>query len=176
MVRQWFSLSAALALAVLIVATDSSQARQRRLGRRFRGDSDGYVFNGRFRGYSNGYAAMEPQTGSRRADYYSPDTPGAAMQPSPVLVELRVPANAEILFDGTKTVQKGTLRRYISPPIEPGRHYAYVVKAMWMEDGREKTETRTLTVHAGERRTADLTKPAPEPLTKPSPVKDTEKE
>jgi uncharacterized protein (TIGR03000 family) len=70
---------------------------------------------------------------------------------SAVLISVSVPADAEIWFDGSKTVQTGTLRRFVSPPIVPGHDYAYEVTAKWMENGREVTQSRRVLVHAGER-------------------------
>src|SRR5262249_30195030 len=119
MVRQWFSVSAVLAVSALLVAGDASQARERRLLRRFRGDPDNVVMAGsptesyrvvrerRFgrRGhfYTETYVTEGTQTGVRRAMYLAPES---ATAPSPVLLDVRAPADAEILFDGAKTVQK----------------------------------------------------------------------
>ncbi len=69
---------------------------------------------------------------------------------SAVLISVSVPADAEIWFDGSKTVQTGTLRRFVSSPIVPGHDYAYEVTAKWKEDGREVTQSRRVLVHAGE--------------------------
>jgi uncharacterized protein (TIGR03000 family) len=68
----------------------------------------------------------------------------------PVYIEVRVPADAEIWFDGAKTVQAGTVRRFVSPPLTPGRDYSYEVRAKWREDERELTQSRRITFHAGE--------------------------
>ena len=46
MVRHWFSLTIVMALAVLAVAVDDSQGRERRLGRRRRDNTVTYVRNG----------------------------------------------------------------------------------------------------------------------------------
>jgi uncharacterized protein (TIGR03000 family) len=68
-----------------------------------------------------------------------------------VLMTVSVPADAEIWIDGSKTMQTGTLRRFVSPPILPGQDYAYEVTAKWKEDGHEVTQSRRVRVHAGER-------------------------
>lgn len=70
--------------------------------------------------------------------------------PAPVEIAVLVPANAAIWFDDAKTTQTGTLRRFVSPPLTPGRDYTYEVRARWTEEGREITQRRRLTVHAGE--------------------------
>jgi uncharacterized protein (TIGR03000 family) len=70
--------------------------------------------------------------------------------PAPVEVEVRVPADAEIWFDGARTRQTGKVRQFVSPPVTPGHDYTYEVRARWKEGGKEVTQTRRITVHAGE--------------------------
>jgi uncharacterized protein (TIGR03000 family) len=67
-----------------------------------------------------------------------------------VTVNVSVPADAEIWFDGNKTRQTGPARSFVSPPITPGHDYAYVLKARWLENGKEVTQTRRVIVHAGD--------------------------
>src|SRR5262249_29983293 len=50
-------------------------------------------------------------------------------------VQVRVPANATVWFDGEPTEQTGPYRRFWTPPLEPGKVYTYQVKARWMLDG-----------------------------------------
>jgi len=67
-----------------------------------------------------------------------------------VLLNVSVPASAEIWFEGKKTAQSGRRRQFISPPLIPGREYSYDVKARWTENGKEVTRTRHLVVQAGD--------------------------
>ena len=83
-----------------------------------------------------------PQTVSTPAE-----SPSTAL---PVHIEVRVPAGAEIWFDDEKTVQAGTVRLFVSPPLPPGRDYTYEVRARWREDGSEVTQSRRVTVRAGQ--------------------------
>jgi uncharacterized protein (TIGR03000 family) len=92
---------------------------------------------------------------------YPPDSAMSARTRS-VLLEVRVPANAEVWIEGTKTLQKGAVRQFISPPIEPGRDYSYKIEAKWMDKGSEQTQSRTLVVRAGQLTRIDLTKMAEE--------------
>ena len=96
---------------------------------------------------ADGYQALYPPQSDAYLGYTSTRWPvnGA------VLISVSVPADAGIWFDGSKTVQTGTLRRFVSPPIVPGHDYAYEVTAKWKEDGREVTQSRRVLVHAGER-------------------------
>src|SRR5208283_2714487 len=41
----------------------------------------------------------------------------------PVLIQMALPANAEVWFDGDRTSQSGTFRQYLSPAIPEGRNY-----------------------------------------------------
>lgn len=157
MVRRWFSVLAVLAVAILMLAADSSQGRQRRLGRRFRNSSDTYVQGMPSNAPGEGMAA-DMQSDGRRADYYEPGTQGMSSRARPVRLEVRVPADAQVWIDGTKTQQKGTVRQFISPPVEPGRQYSYKIEAKWMDNGNERTRTQTLAVRAGELQRVDLTK------------------
>jgi uncharacterized protein (TIGR03000 family) len=74
--------------------------------------------------------------------------PGATAD-SPANLTVTVPADAELWFDGTKTVSTGPVRLFHSPPLEPGRRYTYDIRARWQEDGRDVTQTQTVPVTAG---------------------------
>jgi len=134
-----------------------------RFGRR--ANTEGVVYAG---GYVNGtpgtmigpgtYVLQPGDSGARMANYFSPDGQGALTRPNRVLIELRVPAGAEVTFDGEKTTSTGTLRQYVSPPLTAGQPYSYRVTATWQDDGKEVVRTRTVQFRAGERRTLDLTR------------------
>jgi len=158
MVRRWFSITAVLAVAVLMMVADASQGRERRLGRRLRERrSDANVTYVRT---EEAPVPADADTGGRRMDY-PPDSAMSARTRS-VLLEVRVPANAEVWIEGTKTLQKGVVRQFISPPIEPGRDYSYKIEAKWMDKGSEQTQSRTLVVRPGELKRVDITKMAEE--------------
>jgi len=67
-----------------------------------------------------------------------------------VTVNVSVPADAEIWFDGTKTTQTGAARSFVSPPVSPGHDYTYEVKVRWRQNGKAVTRTRRVIVHAGD--------------------------
>jgi len=76
------------------------------------------------------------------------------------LVDVRVPdPNAEVWFGNSRTAQRGTLRGFMSPLLEPGHNYAYIIKARWMEDGREVTRAKTVPVRSGSQVMVDFTVP-----------------
>jgi uncharacterized protein (TIGR03000 family) len=66
-------------------------------------------------------------------------------------IDVRVPAGATIWFDEAPTTQTGSLRRFVSPLLDPDTDYVYRVKVRWQEGGRNVTRTREVTVHAGDR-------------------------
>jgi len=89
---------------------------------------------------------------------------GATAQSSPApdnaaRVRVVVPAGAKVWFDGKDTKQTGTLRRFESPQLTPGKDYTYDVKATWTENGKEVTRTRHVDVRANSGVTVDFTRP-----------------
>jgi uncharacterized protein (TIGR03000 family) len=74
----------------------------------------------------------------------------------PATIRLYVPADAQIVFDGYKTEQTGTVRRFISPPLLPGQTYKYDLKASWKADGKEVVQTKEVRIQAGQETTLDL--------------------
>lgn len=92
--------------------------------------------------------------------YNLPRYNSAATTPAPAqhrlpenaaLVTVNVPADAEIWFSGNKTNKTGAVREFETPPLEPGANYSYVVRARWMENGKEVDQTKKVAVHANDR-------------------------
>jgi uncharacterized protein (TIGR03000 family) len=75
---------------------------------------------------------------------------------APAEITVVVPADAEIFFDGEPTRQRGTQRRFVSPPLEIGRTYNYVVLARWRDGGRPVEQTRKVPVTGGARVRVDF--------------------
>jgi uncharacterized protein (TIGR03000 family) len=65
-----------------------------------------------------------------------------------VLVSL--PADAKLYVDGqlTRTADKA-FRTFMTPDLEDGMEYRYVMKAEVVRDGQTQTETQTVIVKAG---------------------------
>ena len=63
-----------------------------------------------------------------------------------VLIDVTVPADAKITFQGANTTQTGGVRRFVSPSIAPGYKYAYNIQATWLEHGRQVSQSRSFTV------------------------------
>jgi uncharacterized protein (TIGR03000 family) len=63
---------------------------------------------------------------------------------------LRVPADAEVWVGDVKTKQSGDSRYFFSPPLTPGKKYAYEMRIRWMKDGKPVEEKQRILVQAGE--------------------------
>jgi uncharacterized protein (TIGR03000 family) len=102
-------------------------------------------------------------------DGYSESGPEPSSPPAPasdqsVRVDVRVPvADAEVFFDDSKTSQTGMVRYFESPPLEPGAAYEYTIRARWIADGKPVTQTRKITVFAGQRVGVNFGAPAGRP-------------
>jgi uncharacterized protein (TIGR03000 family) len=77
------------------------------------------------------------------------------------LLTVRVPANAEVWVEGVKTSSTGPLRRFQSPPLQPGQRYVYTVRAQWQENGQPVTDTHKVDVAAGANISVNFQYPAP---------------
>jgi uncharacterized protein (TIGR03000 family) len=96
-----------------------------------------------------GFFAREPSEEEQR----KPITPQRVLAPDAksATMDVRVPAGAEIWFEGSKTGQRGTTRTFVSPPLEPGQGYTYAIRARWNEGGKDVEQTRKVSVHSSER-------------------------
>ncbi len=85
-------------------------------------------------------------------------TPAAAQQAAqPANLRIRLPADARLTVEGQETRQTGPVRRFISPPLTPGKNYHYTFQWTYRKNGQTVTRTRIVYVHAGENREIDLT-------------------
>jgi uncharacterized protein (TIGR03000 family) len=75
-----------------------------------------------------------------------------------VLINVRVPAGAEVRFNGSKTSQTGSLRSFVTPALEPDRDYSYEIRVRWMEAGRPVEGMRKINLRAGDRLTLNFTR------------------
>jgi len=75
---------------------------------------------------------------------------GMLMDNTRALIDVRVPANARVLFDNSPTQQQGTNRRFVTPPLEPNNQYVYKITAEWTENGQQRHEDRTVRLTPGQ--------------------------
>ena len=77
------------------------------------------------------------------------------------LLRLLVPANAEVLVEGSKTATTGTVREFVSPPLYPGKNMIYSILVRYTDSGGKRIEeTHSIRVRANDRFDIDCTKPA----------------
>jgi uncharacterized protein (TIGR03000 family) len=81
-----------------------------------------------------------------------PPPPG----PDVAVLNVHVPARAQLSFEGLKIVQPQGWHSYLSPPLTKGDRYTYHIQAMWDESGRPVEISRKVAVQAGDRLMLDL--------------------
>jgi uncharacterized protein (TIGR03000 family) len=156
MVRRQFSIAGLLAVGVLMIATDVSQAQllQRLRDRMGRGGDEGS--SRRFtlrRSYYRG-----EQTVMENGAPISGQISSGQVSSSQVALDIRVPSSAEVFVAGEKISGTGTMRTFTSDNLTAGQTYEYKVKGKWTENGKEVVRERTVKAVPGKRTMVDLTR------------------
>ena len=81
-----------------------------------------------------------------------------------VTVEVFVPEGARLFIEGQETRSTGPMRRFVSPPLLPGK-YTYTIKAILPSRNGPRTVTRRIDVRPGDFESIDLREPGQRPLT-----------
>jgi uncharacterized protein (TIGR03000 family) len=81
-----------------------------------------------------------------------------------VMVEVYVPEGARLFIEGQEMRSNGPMRRFVSPPLQPGK-YAYTIKAIIPGRNGPRTVTRRIDVRPGDFESIDLREPAQRPIT-----------
>jgi uncharacterized protein (TIGR03000 family) len=85
---------------------------------------------------------------------------------------VRLPADARLLADGTLIPGSGTVRVFVSPPLEPGRDYVYDLVIEVDRNGKTLRDSQTQTFQAGKTVNVTFTEPRADspapPLAQPS--------
>jgi uncharacterized protein (TIGR03000 family) len=157
MLRKWFLVPLLGSLAVLFVAVDVAQAqlrdriataRERRLERR---DARRGVL-------TPTVAAQSGQASStvRVSNYFTPASEGMA---DAARIRVILPdAQARVLFDDTATKQIGVDRLFLTPALTAKAANNYLIRATFMQGGREVTLERNVTVAPGRTYEVDFTR------------------
>jgi uncharacterized protein (TIGR03000 family) len=95
-------------------------------------------------------AYYPPAEATYESGYYG-TRPEFVVPADAALIDLAVPANAEVWFSGEKTKATGEIRSFVTPALEKDRRFAYEVRVRWMENGKVKEKIEKLPVHAGDR-------------------------
>jgi uncharacterized protein (TIGR03000 family) len=70
--------------------------------------------------------------------------------PNAITLVAHVPENAQVWIGDKVTTSTGTLRLFQSPPVARGTSYSYPVRVAWVENGKLVSQTRDLSVKAGD--------------------------
>lgn len=84
--------------------------------------------------------------------------------PRTAYITVHLPEDAEVWIANIKTKQKGTLRRFVSQPLEPGQKISYEIKATWQEGPNKVEQTRQVELYPGTRSIVDFMAPAEEEI------------
>jgi uncharacterized protein (TIGR03000 family) len=87
-----------------------------------------------------------------RSGYYAPGTfdQGMTTGPAPATVVVHLPADARLTVDDQPTRATSDERVFISPPLQPGQNYFYVLRAELNRNGEKLTASQNVTVRAGQ--------------------------
>jgi len=87
--------------------------------------------------------------------YQSSYPPSNVMQPdnlgNTAMIEVTVPPNVDLWFDGNKTQQTGSTRYFVTPPLTPGQTFSYEVRIAPPNSPDNASTTRRVEVQAGKR-------------------------
>src|SRR4051794_5738245 len=72
-----------------------------------------------------------------------------------VTVEVYVPETARLFLEGQEMTSRGVMRRFVSPPLAPGK-YTYTLKAILPGPTGPQTLTRQIDVRPGDFESIDL--------------------
>jgi uncharacterized protein (TIGR03000 family) len=72
-------------------------------------------------------------------------------------IDVRLPADAELSFQGIRMNQAGPFRQFVTPPLQPTQSYGYTVRATWTENGQPVTQERQVRFRPEERVMVDFT-------------------
>jgi uncharacterized protein (TIGR03000 family) len=140
-------------------ATDNNRYADRRFFGRRRG-GDNYYNDGYYYGDNQGsYRSYYSPDGSRVGGYEESEMANDSVVGKGVLISMRVPADAQVTFDGEKTKQTGTFRQFLSPALEGKGPFTYQIKVSWTENGAPVTRTRSLNVQPGQRLMVNMMQP-----------------
>jgi len=95
---------------------------------------------------STNQLATPPATASTNQSFYA--GPGTVSDKAEFKVKVPVP-NAKVFFNDALVEQQGVDRTLMTPVLQPGT-YNYRVRAVWAENGVDKTQERTVSVQPGQ--------------------------
>jgi uncharacterized protein (TIGR03000 family) len=121
----------------------------------------GYSYGNAPGGY--GYATFPdyaPYTGAPGTIVTSPTNPtygtpqmirpeGMAENATSAQLSVKLPASAQLAIDGRPTTSTGESRQFVTPPLEQGKDFTYVLTGKMTREGKEVRAEKKVTVRAG---------------------------
>jgi uncharacterized protein (TIGR03000 family) len=77
-----------------------------------------------------------------------------------IQIDLQVPSEAKVYFNGSATKQTGMSRSFVGSSLTQGIQYGYTVRVEWQDGGRLVEQTRNVSFMAGDHVSLDFTKRA----------------
>jgi uncharacterized protein (TIGR03000 family) len=128
------------------------------------GDRGGYWSNGRWYGpsrsyYYDSYPRYVESYDVAPTQTYQTETVVQESASNNARIRVRVPdPNAEVLFNGSPTEQRGMDRLFETPPLENSNKHSYEIKARWRdENGQMMEKSRTVYLQRGKESLVDFT-------------------
>jgi uncharacterized protein (TIGR03000 family) len=84
---------------------------------------------------------------------------GAIDRPASATLIVNLPADAKLTVDGVVTKSTSAVRRFSTPPLEPGKEYGYTLRAEIPNDGPVEVVTKRVVVRAGQETRTTLALP-----------------
>jgi uncharacterized protein (TIGR03000 family) len=82
--------------------------------------------------------------------------------PQPAVIKVLIPGDARLAVDDSETKATGGERKFVTPPLAPGRTFSYTLTAVWQDGGRRIKRMAIATVQAGEETVVDLRPNSPD--------------
>lgn len=82
--------------------------------------------------------------------------PQASLNADSAVLTVSVPADAKIFVNGSATSSVGAERNYVSRDLRAGFNYTYELRAEFVREGKPVTETKTVTLTAGQTARVDF--------------------
>jgi len=117
-----------------------------------------YVYNTMPMYYGDAGPGYMPATSSYQSFY--PQNSGAYQSDNSASIQVIVPPNAQLWFDGTKTQQSGSTRFFTTPPLTNSQGASYEVRATWTDQsGNTVNRTRRVQVTPNQQAVVNFMQP-----------------
>jgi uncharacterized protein (TIGR03000 family) len=77
-------------------------------------------------------------------------------KPAAARITVRLPVDAQLFVNGEACSLTSSIRAFSTPVLQPGREYAYTLRAEVVRDGQTRTESRRVVFEAGKQVTVEF--------------------